>query len=75
VQIVLFEDELTSQLDPICTARPAFTMNCGSYRLLDFASQLGPVYTLVRKHLQGIEAADAPTACRPISCSLRRRYS
>jgi UDP-N-acetylglucosamine diphosphorylase / glucose-1-phosphate thymidylyltransferase / UDP-N-acetylgalactosamine diphosphorylase / glucosamine-1-phosphate N-acetyltransferase / galactosamine-1-phosphate N-acetyltransferase len=65
VQIVLFEDELTAQLDPICTARPAFTMNCGSYRLLDFALQLGPVYTLVRKHLQGVEAVDAPERVPP----------
>jgi UDP-N-acetylglucosamine diphosphorylase / glucose-1-phosphate thymidylyltransferase / UDP-N-acetylgalactosamine diphosphorylase / glucosamine-1-phosphate N-acetyltransferase / galactosamine-1-phosphate N-acetyltransferase len=65
VQIVLFEDELAAQLDPICTARPAFTMNCGGYRLLDFAAQLGPVCTLVRKHLQAVEAADAPQRVPP----------
>ncbi|MCC7086720.1 MAG: glucose-1-phosphate thymidylyltransferase [Pirellulales bacterium] len=65
MQIVLFEDEQTAQLDPICAARPAFTMNCGSYRLLDFAAQLGPIYTLVRQHLQAVEAADAPERVPP----------
>ena len=36
MSIVLFEDPLVTQLYPVTTGRAAFTIACGSYRLIDF---------------------------------------
>ena len=40
MSIVLFEDEHVGQLDPVALGKPAFTISCGSHRLLDIAEQL-----------------------------------
>lgn len=59
MSIVLFEDELVSRLYPITLGRPAFTIACGSYRLLDVVKEVGvPVGLRVRPHLAALVAAD-----------------
>jgi UDP-N-acetylglucosamine diphosphorylase / glucose-1-phosphate thymidylyltransferase / UDP-N-acetylgalactosamine diphosphorylase / glucosamine-1-phosphate N-acetyltransferase / galactosamine-1-phosphate N-acetyltransferase len=59
--IVLFEDERVSGLDPAAIGKPAFAINCGSYRLVDLTDQLGTaVLAHVRPHLVESVAADYP---------------
>jgi UDP-N-acetylglucosamine diphosphorylase / glucose-1-phosphate thymidylyltransferase / UDP-N-acetylgalactosamine diphosphorylase / glucosamine-1-phosphate N-acetyltransferase / galactosamine-1-phosphate N-acetyltransferase len=67
MHVVLFEDELVDRLYPATLARPAFTIGCGSYSLVDLASRLcdGP-RAIVRPHLCGVLAADCPVLFAPI---------
>ena len=59
--IVVFEDELVPQLDPVALGRPAFAISCGSRRLIDLVADLGcPVQASVRQHLAEIVTADFP---------------
>ncbi len=61
MSIVLFEDEHVGQLAPVALGKPAFTISCGSHRLLDIAEQLNhPLHAQVRPHLAAIVAADFP---------------
>ncbi|HEY4310794.1 MAG TPA: putative sugar nucleotidyl transferase [Pirellulales bacterium] len=65
--ILLFEDEQVTQLYPISIGRPAFTISCGSFRLIDRALALDPhVEVRVRPHLRAVHAADyaAPAGTR-----------
>lgn len=51
--VILFEDELVPQLYPVTVGKPAFTISCGSYSLLDLVRQLGrPIREFVRPHLR-----------------------
>ena len=51
--VILFEDEQVTNLDPITISRPAFTISCGSYRLIDLVADLGlKVAWLVRPYLR-----------------------
>ncbi|HEY2839244.1 MAG TPA: putative sugar nucleotidyl transferase [Pirellulales bacterium] len=62
--IVLFEDELATQLYPITVGRAAFQISCGSFRLIDLVemvnaeSCLPPIALRVRSHLRTVCAAD-----------------
>src|SRR5262245_37976809 len=58
--IVVFEDQHVARLDPIATARPAYAITCGSYRLLDWLSQLKAqsIVGRVRPHLRQIQRFD-----------------
>jgi glucose-1-phosphate thymidylyltransferase len=57
--IVLFEDEAVAQLYPVTVGKPAFSIACGSYRLIDQVAQLErPVRVIVRPHLVGPLEAD-----------------
>jgi hypothetical protein len=59
--IVLFEDQQVTQLYPVTVGRPAFTISCASYRLLDLLSGWGhDVCALVRPHLRAVQQADFP---------------
>ncbi len=61
MQIILFEDELIAQLEPVTLARPGFMVSCGSYRLWDVAARLGTIAkALVRPHLRAVLSADHP---------------
>lgn len=59
--IVLFEDELVSRLDPVAVGKPAFSIHCGGYSLLEILAgwEVAP-HLLVRDHLREIVAADFP---------------
>jgi glucose-1-phosphate thymidylyltransferase len=55
--IVLFEDELAPQLDPVGLGKPAFAITCGGYRLIDLAHLCQvPLRAVVRPHLSAFLA-------------------
>jgi glucose-1-phosphate thymidylyltransferase len=59
--LILFEDELVPQLSPITLGKPAYTIGCGSYRLLDLVAGLaGQVHAVVRPHLTAFRQAEPP---------------
>lgn len=59
MSILLFEDDRVTDLYPISVSRPAFTISCGSFRLIDLVAELGrPVRWLIRPHLREIQQAD-----------------
>ena len=59
--IVLFEDELVSDLYPITIGKPAYTIGCGSFRLLDRVAELGgTVHAVVRPYLREFRQAEPP---------------
>ena len=61
MSVILFEDSLVSRLYPVTIGKPAFTISCGSYRLVDLAGRLGGrVKAVVRPHLREVLAADYP---------------
>jgi glucose-1-phosphate thymidylyltransferase len=61
VQIVVFEDEHVHDLFPITLARPAYTILCGSYRLIDWIEKLHLTpQSLVRDYLHALQEADYP---------------
>ncbi|MCA9102523.1 MAG: hypothetical protein KDA63_15280 [Planctomycetales bacterium] len=59
MSIVLFEDNRVSGLYPITIGRPAFSITCGSYRLIDLAADLDHrVNWAIRPHLREVAARD-----------------
>ncbi len=59
--VILFEDALVPQLHPVTVGKPAMTISCGSYRLVELAARLErPVKALVRPHLRELLRADFP---------------
>ncbi len=59
MQIVVFEDERVSHLYPITVGRPAYTILCGSLRLVDWLQRLDASYvSVVREHLVEIQRQD-----------------
>ena len=67
MNVVLFEDQQVDQLYPITIGRPAYAVNCGSYRLVDWITALQrPVRAIVRPHLIEIQRHDFPELNPPI---------
>ena len=62
--ILLFEDDLVTQLYPISIGKPAFKISCGSFRLYDLLAEMldSQIEVLVRPHLRSVHAADHPAA-------------
>lgn len=61
MKIVLFEDLRVAELYPVTIGKPAYTISCGSYRLLDLAQELGDdVQAHVRPHLAAFRQVEAP---------------
>ena len=59
--IVLFEDEHVTDLYPITIGKPAYTIGCGSFRLLDRVSEVGgAVHAVVRPYLRDFRQAEPP---------------
>lgn len=61
--IVLFEDEEVVDLYPVTTGKPAYMINCGSYCLLDLATDLAAAFgervrTIVRPHLRDFRQSE-----------------
>ena len=65
MQIVLFEDDAVDRLAPLAVAEPAFAITCGSYKLVQLASGLGPEISLVREHLRPVEMETYPRRTPP----------
>ncbi|HUY91888.1 MAG TPA: putative sugar nucleotidyl transferase [Pirellulales bacterium] len=61
MKIVLFEDQRVAELYPVTIGKPAYTISCGSYRLLDLAQELGDeIHAHVRPHLAAFRQAEPP---------------
>ncbi len=59
--VLVFEDEQVARLHPVTTARPAYAVSCGSFRLIDWLAELNaPLGSAVRTYLHAIERADFP---------------
>ncbi len=67
MNILVFEDELVSRLNPATTGRPAFDVTVATRRLSEWLCQLeGPVTAAVREHLRELLHADHPHIRRQI---------
>jgi len=65
MSVIVFEDSLVSRLYPVTIGKPAFTISCGSYRLVELVGRLGwRVEAVVRPHLRAVLAADCPDLVR-----------
>src|SRR6188472_2719582 len=65
MDIVVFEDEQVSRLQPITIGRPAYAVTCGSFRLIDWLARLSresgaSLRGVVRPHLATIQELDYP---------------
>jgi glucose-1-phosphate thymidylyltransferase len=59
VQTITFEDEHVHDLFPVTLGRPAYSVLCGSYRLVDWIELLDSApQAVVRDYLIGIQEAD-----------------
>ena len=71
MQIILFEDDAVDRLAPLAVAEPAFAITCGSYKLVQLASGLGPEISLVREHLRPVEMETYPRRAPPSRATAR----
>src|SRR5690242_14680268 len=65
MQIVVFEDEHVWRLHPITIGRAAYSIGCGSFRLVDWLRRLSrevgaALHGVVRPHLGQIQKLDFP---------------
>ncbi|MDR0328685.1 MAG: hypothetical protein LBI05_10360 [Planctomycetaceae bacterium] len=66
MHIIIFEDNHVPRLFPATTARPAFAINIGTYRLIDLALRFGThVEVVVRPYLREIVKLDFPGLWNP----------
>jgi len=55
MHIILFEDAYVSQLSPATTARPAFSLNVGTYSMIELMRSFNcPIEVITRPHLREI---------------------
>jgi glucose-1-phosphate thymidylyltransferase len=67
VNIVVFEDQKTHQLHPVTLGRPAYTVSCGSFRLIDWLRILQrPLLGIVRRYLSDVQRVDFPDLAGPL---------
>lgn len=67
MNIFVVEDALVDRLAPASTARPAWAITCGSYRLIDWLSRIeGNLATHVRSYLAPTVAEDFPALAAEI---------
>lgn len=60
---ILFEDDQVNRLHPVTIGRPAYSISCGSYCLMELVAGLGgTVRQLVRPHLRPLRPSQPPTA-------------
>ena len=66
MHIIIYEDGYVSNLFPATAARPAFSLNVGTYTLLDLVKKLdAQIEVIVRPHLQEIVRHDIPGIWTP----------
>ena len=66
MHIIIYEDGYVSNLFPATAARPAFSLNVGTYTLLDLVKKLdAQVEVIVRPHLQTIVRSDVSSLWEP----------
>lgn len=72
MNIVVFEDAGVEKLFPITTGRPAYAITCGSYRLIDWLSELeGNLVGMVRPYLETIQMLDFPQFADQLDSNLK----
>ena len=72
MNIVVFEDAGVEKLFPITTGRPAYAITCGSFRLIDWLSELdGNLVGLVRPYLETIQMLDFPQLAEQLDSKLK----
>ena len=49
MQVIVYEDELVAQLAPVTLSRPAYTICCASFRLIELVKPLGTVRCVARE--------------------------
>ena len=70
MNIIVFEDAGVEQLYPITSARPAYSILCATYRLIDWFPELAnPVRAIVRPYLRAIQSLDQPNLIQPLDSS------
>jgi glucose-1-phosphate thymidylyltransferase len=65
MQLIVFEDEHVTRLHPITLGRPAYSIGCGSFRLIDWLARMAAdvgakLRGVVRPHLAAIQQLDFP---------------
>lgn len=61
MNLLVFEDSIVQQLDPVTTGRPAHAITCASYRLVDWLAGLrANTVSIVRPHLEVMQLLDFP---------------
>ena len=66
MNIIVFEDELVTRLQPVTLGRPAYAISCGSYRLVDWLRELQcPLRGVVRRYLAEIQRIDFADLAQP----------
>jgi len=61
MNVIVFEDAGTEKLFPITTSRPAYAITCGSFRLIDWLSELeANLVGIVRPYFETIQLSDFP---------------
>ncbi len=59
LNILVFEDKQVPLLHPVTTGRPAYSITCGSYRLIDWLRSFGgKISALTRDHLAASQLLD-----------------
>jgi UDP-N-acetylglucosamine diphosphorylase/glucosamine-1-phosphate N-acetyltransferase len=59
MNIIVFEDEHVTRLQPITLGRPAYAISCGSFQLIDWLRQLNcPMRGIVRPYLNDLQRID-----------------
>ena len=72
MNIVVFEDAGVEKLFPITTGRPAYAITCGSFRLIDWLSELdGNLVGVVRPYLETIQMLDFPQLADQLDSNLK----
>ena len=70
MNVIVFEDAGVEQLYPIISARPAYSVLCATYRLIDWFPELEhPVRAIVRPYLRAIQSLDQPNLTQPLDTS------
>ncbi|MFO7905357.1 MAG: putative sugar nucleotidyl transferase [Pirellulaceae bacterium] len=61
MQLIVFEDEFVPRLFPLTLGRPAYSLLCGSFRLIDWIEKLAPApRSVIRDYLHDLQTADYP---------------
>src|SRR6185436_21124070 len=66
MNVIVFEDEQVTRLQPVTLGRPAYAITCGSFRLIDWLRELGsPLRGIVRPYLKELQRIDFEDLARP----------
>lgn len=68
MNIIVFEDEQVTRLQPVTLGRPAYAISCGSFQLIDWLRQLNcPIRGIVRPYLAELQRVDFSDLAQPLA--------